>query len=230
MTTFFLFFFILIYSENSQAQNEESRVMLTAGLTWRSTAMNFFNLKSLRPSNIRIPSIYYYEISVQGVSLNIGLQYRLSHRLKLEYHPNLRYDHLRIDTEYIETRYVPKAINSTDSTFVDFYTSEEVKAFIVDHNFNFIFKGKKLDYGIGMTIVASGKLIEYNTSPTTTELFNIEFSTYNAFIVVPIKKVINLEIKALYIPSGFPYNRKEKYMMYSLRAFYKFNLKRKKKG
>jgi hypothetical protein len=42
-------------------------------------------------------------------------------------------------------------------------------------------------------------------------------------VTVPIKKIFNLEIKAMYIPKDFPENPNGKYIMYSLRAYYKFD-------
>lgn len=194
--------FILLFPLEIMGQKNAIQIYPTAGITWRSTAMNFFNFKAVIPADPTIP--YDYERNVQGFSLNPGLQLN-SKFIGFEYYSNLRYDvvHGVIGVE-----------------------NKRVKEFIVDHNFNLIFK-RKIDFGFGLTIINAGKGYEFvNPIP---RYHNIEFKTYNIFVVVPIKKVINLEIKALYIPNNFPENPDEQYIMYSLRAYYKFDFLNKKK-
>lgn len=191
-------FYILINISSALSQESEKPLNFypTAGITWRSTAMNFFNLKGIWPADPTIP--YSYERNVQGLALNIGLQARMKY-VGFEYYPGLRYDAVH-GTIGVENKYV--------------------KEFLIDHNFNF-FVGRKITYGIGISIVNDNKV--YSFVNPILRYHNIEFKTYNFFVTVPIKKVINLEIKALYVPTGFPYNPKEKYIMYSLRVYYKFN-------
>jgi len=63
---------ILIISSDLGAQDKIIEFYPTVGITWRSTAMNFFNFDAVIPDDYGRP--YDYERSVQGVSLNIGLQ------------------------------------------------------------------------------------------------------------------------------------------------------------
>ena len=158
--------------------------------------MNFFNFDAVIPSDPTKP--YDYERNVQGLSINPGLQLQSGY-LGFEYYSNLRYDVVH-GTIGVENKYV--------------------KYFIIDHNINFFVK-RKLSYGVGISIVNDNKV--YSFVNPVLRYHNIEFKTYNVFVTLPIKKIINLEIKALYVPKGFPVNPKEKYIMYSLRAYYKFN-------
>lgn len=188
--------FIILIPCKGYGQEKTLKIYPTAGITWRSTAMNFFNFKSVIPSDPTKP--FPYEKNVQGISFNPGLQI-IGKLIGFEYYPNLRYDvvYSKLETE-----------------------NEYVKEFIVDHNFNLIFK-RKINIGLGLSVVNSGK--GYSFINPVPRYHHIEFKTYNVFIDIPIKKVVNLEIKALYIPKGFPENPNEKYIMYSLRGYYKFN-------
>lgn len=191
--------FILIFSFKSFGQDSGVTIVPTAGITWRSTAMNFFNFKAVIPYDPTNP--YHYEKNVQGFSLNPGLQFKTKF-VGIEYFSNLRYDVVH---------------------YIFGSNNQYKKEFIIDHNFNLILK-KKFDFGFGLTIVNAGKGYEFvNPIP---RYHHIEFKTYNVFVTLPIKEVVNLEIKALYVPKNFPENPNEKYIMYSLRAFYKFKLKR----
>jgi hypothetical protein len=192
---------ILLYPFKTFGQARTIKIYPTAGITWRSTAMNFFNFNAVIPADPTIP--YDYERNVQGFSINPGLQIEVFN-IGFEYYPNLRYDvvHGVIGVE-----------------------NERIREFIIDHNFNLILK-RKIDFGIGLTIVNAGKGYEFvNPIP---RYHNIEFKTYNTFVTIPVKKVINLEIKALYIPKDFPVNPNEQYIMYGLRVYYKFDFLNKK--
>jgi len=214
-----LFFSLIILKTYSQSR--EIKVYPTSGITWRSTAMNFFNFKSIVPADPTKP--YNYERNVQGFGINLGLQLELFNNITFEYYPSLRYDYTHHYYDLSKNRLI-NVING-DSIFGNDYPID-VKEFILDHNFNLIFR-RKIDFGFGLTIVNAGKGYEFvNPIP---RYHNIEFKTYNAFITVPIKKLINLEIKALYIPKDFPENPDEQYIMYSLRAYYKFDFLNKKK-
>lgn len=198
----FIYFPIILSPIVASAQNRLFKLSPTAGITWRSTVMNFFNFNGVVPDDFTKP--YSSEKNVQGFSLNPGIQieYKI---VGFEYYANLRYD----------------------VVYFKFGSNEEYeKDFLLDHNFN-IYINKKIQYGIGLSIINSGKGYEFvNPIP---RYHNIEFKTYNAFVTVPIKKILNLEIKALYIPKDFPENPNEKYIMYSLRVYYKFNFLNKAK-
>ena len=194
--------FILLFPFETIGQEKAIRIYPTAGINWRIAVMNVFNFKAIIPADPTKP--FPYERNVQGFGISPGLQIR-SGIIGFEYYPNLRYDvvYSRIESE-----------------------NDYIKEFIVDHNFNLILK-RKVDFGFGMTIVNAGKGYEFvNPIP---RYHNIEYKTYNVFVTVPIKKVINLEIKALYIPKDFPFNPNEQYVMYSLRAYYKFDFLNRKK-
>lgn len=185
-------------------QEKPIRIYATAGVTWRSTAMNVFNFNGVRTADPTIP--YDYERNVQGFSVNPGLQIRTKY-IGFEYHPNLRYDVVH--------------------GVVIGIPNKRVKEFIVDHNFNLILT-RKIDFGIGLTVVNAGKEYEF-VHRMIPRYHNIEFVTYNVFVTVPVRKVINLEIKALYVPKNFPQNPRSEVIMYSLRAYYMFGLLNKKK-
>jgi len=201
---------------------KRGKIYPTAGITWRSTAMNFFNFNAVLPDDFS--KQYSYERNVQGFSLNIGIQYQLSNSVFLEYYPNLRYDvtHSTYDSKYDRLVLVTSA---GDSSFVNGHPIYE-KSFLIDHNFNIIRKIGRKSFGFGMTIVNTGKTINYplnHRSPNPIiKHQNIEFKTYNAFVTIPLKKIFSLEFKALYIPRDFPWNVSEKYIMYSMRVYYRF--------
>jgi len=214
---------ILIISSDLGAQDKIIEFYPTAGITWRSTAMNFFNFGAVIPDDYTRP--YDYERNVQGVSLNIGLQVQFLDHLTLEYYPNLRYDVLYVEFDPAGKEFI-RLINGDSLFFNDKVIY--IKDFIIDHNWNLSYK-KKLTYGVGISIVNANKVYTFYNPPTLKRYHNIEFKTYNAFIVIPIKKILNLEIKAMYIPRDFPENPNEEYMMYSLRLYYKFDFLKKKK-
>lgn len=193
---------LLLFSlHKANGQEKSITIYPTAGITWRSTAMNFFNFRAIIPADPTRP--YSYEKNVQGLSVNPGMQVR-SGSIGLEYYSNLRYDVVHFKLSSID---------------------EDVKDFIIDHNFNFIVK-RKVDFGVGMSIVNAGE--GYGFVNPIPRYHNIEFKTYNVFVTVPIKKTVNLEIKALYVPIDFPYNPNEQYIMYSLRVYYTFDFLMKK--
>ena len=179
----------------SQEGKRLLKIYPTVGVTWRSTAMNFFNFKAVIPSDPTNP--YHSEKNVQGLSLNLGLQLQINN-VGFEYVPNFRYDVVH---------------------YVFGSNNQYAKDFLIDHNLNFFVK-RKLSYGVGISIVNDNKV--YSFVNPVLRYHSIEFKTYNVFVTVPIKKVLSLEIKALYVPKGFPENPTEKYIMYSLRVYYKF--------
>ena len=186
------------------AQEEKIfKVYPTAGITWRSTAMNFFNFDAVIPADPTKP--YNYERNVQGLGINPGLQLQFK-LVGVEYYPSLRYDVIHSDV-HIENKYT--------------------KGFLIDHNIN-LFVKRKILYGVGFSIVNDNEV--YSFVNPTLRYHNLEFKTYNFFVTVPIiKKIMQLEIKALYVPKDFPENPDEDYIMYSLRAYYKFDFLNKPK-
>ena len=217
----FLTLLLLIVS-NSNSLSQNIKVYPTAGITWRSTAMNFFNFNRIIPADPRVP--YNYEKNVQGLALNLGLQIYIFESIAIDYYPSLRYDYITHSFDPSKDRLL-NVING-DSVFGN-DSPIYVKEFIVDHNFNILIKKGNIEYGVGVTVVNYNKGFHYeNPNPL---YHNIEFLTYNVFINIPINKALMLEMKALYVPKDFPENPYEQYMMYSLRAYYKFDFLNKKK-
>lgn len=205
---------------HAQSLDSQSKWQPTIGVTWRSTAMNFFDFGPIIPMDWNMK--YTYEKNVQGFSLNPGVQYQLSRTLFLEYYPNLRYDvtHSVWSKKHDVFQFVS---DEGDSLFINNNPSYS-KSFLIDHNFNIIRRKGKLALGMGMTIVNAGKTINYPIAhryPANRRIQNIEFRTLNGFVVIPVKKIYNLELKAMYIPRDFPKNIYEQYMMYSIRVYYK---------
>ena len=206
------------------AQQREPNLTGTIGITWRSTAMNFFNFKYVY-TDPRISS-YDYERNVQGLSINIGLIYQISSKLSLEYHPNIRYDQITFDRDTVGwTKSIVGTQTGDTVIYQPIYEQIPNKESILDHNFNLVFR-KKLNWGLGLSIINTGKSFQYENpigSPPKTE--NIQFVTYNAFAVIPVKKILFLELKALYtnnLPTSDP---NDNHIMYSARLFYKVRFK-----
>lgn len=197
------FLSMLLTIVNFDCKSQNTKWNLTSGLTWRSTVMNFFNLKGLWPSDLTVP--YRYEKNVQGFSLNLGVKYETS-KYSLEYCPNFRYDvthsNLKIENDYF-------------------------KSFIIDHNINFLIR-RKISYGLGMSIINHNEGFEFENPVGVHRYKNIEFSTINCLMVIPMKKRVFLELKALYIPRGFPLDEEKKYITYSMRGYYQLPIQRKK--
>lgn len=188
--------FVVSISFQSFAQKETIKLYPTAGATLRAGIMNFYNFKTIwsdRPYNL-----YPSERNIDGLSLNPGLAIALNH-FEVEYFLNLRYD---------VVHYSASKENSVE------------RDFLLDHNINFAYR-RKASYGIGFSIINSGKGFWYDDP--TPRYQDIEFKTVNFFVTIPVWKILNLEIKALYMPNGYPYNRNEDYIMYSLRLYYRFN-------
>ncbi len=201
----------------SLAQTHESKLAVTGGLTFRTTAMNFLNFKEIVPADPTIP--YHYEKNVQGIGLNLGVKYRLFEKVYIEYYPSLRYDVVYIEFNPEDRRFTGVTHNG-DSAFVN-SRSIPVKDFLVDQNLNLVF-GKKLSYGLGISVVNANKTFSF-TNPTPRQ-HNIQFTTYNLFIVFDVLRNTGFEIKGQYVPSGFPENPEEDYLMFSFRLFYELSI------
>jgi hypothetical protein len=196
-------FLLTIFPEPAKSQEKLIDIYPTLGLTWRSTAMNNFNFGAVLPDD---PTKYYpYEKNVQGFSLNTGIQLDFWKSFVFEYVPNLRYDvsHFRFNGSSDEVMYL--------------------KEFMIDHNLNIAVRKKLLYGGVGLSIINVNKGYAFENPIGVSRYHDIEFTTYNAFITFPIKKVLNLEFKVLYSKNNFPFNKNEEYLMYSFRLFYTFD-------
>lgn len=203
----------------------QPKIQLSTGITWRSTAMHVFNFK-----NVSVPSAdpYSYEKNVQGLSLNIGVQFFVFDRIAIEYIPNIRYDVTKTVRGNLLRKELIRISNQGDSLFINFYSPDTYKKeLIFDHNINLI-RYSDLIYGFGVSIVNSNKSIFYENPVGVRRSLSLEFITANAIIVFPLRKSLNLELKALYVPKNFPEDRTNDFMMYSIRAYYVFSFTRMK--
>ena len=224
MGVFLILIFCIFPGQMAIAQQREPNLTGTIGITWRSTPIDFFNSKYI-DIHSRIPS-YNDERNVQGFSLNIGLIYRISSILSLEYHPNIRYDQITFHQDTVGwMRSITRTQTGVTVTYQPIHEQIPNKEFILDHNFNLVFT-TKLNWGLGLSIINTGKSFQYENpigSPSKTE--NIQFVTYNAFVVIPVKKILFLELKALYtnnLPASDP---NDNHIMFSTRLFYKIRFK-----
>ncbi|HNR72878.1 MAG TPA: hypothetical protein PKM03_01585 [Cyclobacteriaceae bacterium] len=79
-----------------------------------------------------------------------------------------------------------------------------------------------------MSIINHNEGFEFENPVGVHRYKNIEFSTINCLMVIPMKKQVFLELKALYIPKGFPLDEEKKYITYSMRVYYQLPIQRKK--
>lgn len=179
----------------------------TGGVAFRTGIMNFFNFKYKWPQSFIRP--YHPEKNVHGISLCPGLMMEAGH-FQLEYFAGLRHD-------------VLYEIQGVDNAYF--------RDFILDHHINISLSIRKFSYGVGTSIINVGKSFTYNTNIYNPKYIHesLEFKTVNFFVTLPVWKILNLETKAIYMPNGYPYNRHKKYIMYSIRLFYKFRFLSKKR-
>jgi len=195
---------LLFIAGSSNGQIQSLEIFPTIGFSARSTPTGVFDFRGV--NSIDPTLIYSDEANLQGFSFNPGIQFRWG-KVGLEYYPNLRYD----------------AIYSKLSTGS---SNDYVKEFIVDHNINVLFRGRRIDYGLGISVINAGKGF-VNPYPDP-RYIDIQFNTYNIFMVIPIKKIIHLELMALYIPRNLPSVPDKDAMMLNLRVYYKFDFLNKK--
>ena len=222
---------MLCTSINSHGQKSESErtegatfiITPAVGLSWRSTTIGLTRPKGMvRVSGYQIP--YNYEKNIQGASLNPSVNiYVRPARIAIEYAPNLRYDHL-YNVWSDSCHWMQLDVNPRP--MCHYPLLEEVKGFIVDHNFNFFIRlgenkdKRKTRIGVGLSFVNSGKSF---TSQNGQNYWDLAFTTYNLAFQIPIKKHFTVEPKILYIPQDFPDNSANRYISFSLRTFYSFN-------
>lgn len=199
--TTFCLLLLLLPSLHSLAQTKAVSIHPTFGMSFRSTAMNFFNFRAVERRDFTLP--YNYEKNVQGIALDLGVQLDVL-SIGLEYSPRFRFDYVHSNYDIALQEPLP-----------------DTKDFLLDHNVNIFFR-RKIIYGTGFTIVNAGKGYWFENPVGFRRYHNIEFMTYNLFVGVPVKKHLCLEFKAQYIPENFPINRQDDYIMYSLKAYYTF--------
>ena len=227
----YLFLLLLVgvsfYSQGQPSQSkqiEEATFVITPaiGLSWRSTAIGLSGHRGM-VRGFQIP--YNYEKNIQGASLNPSINiYIRPAQLAIEYAPNLRYDHLynvwSDSCHLMQLDFNPRPV-------CHYLLLDEVKGFIIDHNFNFFIRlGKSKDkrktrVGFGLSLVNSGK--DFTSQNDYGQVYwNLAFTTYNLALQIPIKKHFTVEPKVLYIPQDFPDGPAQRYLSFSLRTFYNF--------
>ncbi|MEO1052365.1 MAG: hypothetical protein AAFX87_17155 [Bacteroidota bacterium] len=196
-----------------QSEEPQSKIELfpTIGITWRSPATQFFDFSGVFPEEMN--SLYDDERNTQGLALNTGLLIRYNEKFEFEYYPGWRYDVVQRE---------PGVLNS------------RIRQFIVDHNWNIQYK-KKLGVGIGFSIINTGKGYFNDLELHGNQEFrSIQFESFNFFVDIPIKKVIDFEVKVQYVRRDFPANRTLDVTMLNLRVYYRFRflngIRRESKG
>ena len=187
----FLVLNALIFFPNIiNAQNFWEKLNFTGGITFRTTAVtDFYNFDIIFPDDGT--KLYNYESNIQGFALNPGLLFNDAY-LNIEYFPSLRYDVVRnvLGVENAKKR-----------------------EFIIDHNFNFGIKWKKLVYGLGMTIINAGKGY-YFVNPMPIIRYNdIEFKK-NSIVPGGLFEISKSDEKKLDIYEDFPILYKKIYFYY----------------
>uniref|UniRef100_UPI004049DF97 hypothetical protein n=1 Tax=Fulvivirga sp. TaxID=1931237 RepID=UPI004049DF97 len=204
-----LILILTVFSVNlAVAQESKVNFSATAGITWRSPAMAIFNFNGVHRSDFQSP--YVDERNIQGFGLNLGIRAKYK-KVGFEYYPSFRYDVISNNWE-------------TPNIYDDY-----IKEFIVDHNFSFFVK-RKLTYGLGATIVNTGKNIDgiVNGVPKT---LNIQFFTINGSVAVPVKSIMDLEFRVHYLPVGYSSYDSANTLLYTVRAYREFDsIFRKKKS
>lgn len=138
---------------------QQSLISLEAGLSWRSTIVDAFNLQTVEETNGFFD--YNYKANVQGLSFSPGIKFNHPNNIfSFAYHPNLRYDHPH---------------------------HNEIQEFIIDHNFHLIINGK-LKYGIGYSVLNYGKGLSYKLNDNY-HYQDLVFSSFNVFTVIPMNKL-----------------------------------------
>jgi hypothetical protein len=209
---------ILINSWNCYGQSKPLALSFEAGITWRSTMMNVFNLRRVDAFDPLTP--FDYERHVQGLSLSLGAKlYHKKSQMGIGYAPTFRYD-------YVHGTFLGTA-NSRESEKYDFLTEHH---FYLFRYFKWRYKSTKNSYiGLGLASMNLGKkywidnkindtLFRFNPS----FLFDIQFMTIDLRYGIPVTKHWYIEPMAQLIPKTFPSNKERMFLMYSLRLLYNF--------
>jgi hypothetical protein len=184
------------------AQNAKKvRVFPTAGISWRSTLMDITDFRLNRlfhgvgRADLTVP--YDSERNVQGFSFTPGVTVT-GWNFGLEYVPALRYD------------------------VTHQAAGERIKSFLTDHHVNFFRMARKIQYGVGISVVNFGHQFSFENQPGVPRSLDIEFATYNALVILPLSHGLAIEFKAHVIPKGFPIQPEGQYLSFSTRVFYRF--------
>ncbi|MEQ9232064.1 MAG: hypothetical protein RIF46_15375 [Cyclobacteriaceae bacterium] len=174
------------------AQN--TKLEANVGLSWRSTAHRLVSAEKLGDFNGQRTCCYDSERGLQGFGLDAGLEWLFAEKLQLEYNPRFRYDYAGSSANY---------------------------EFILDHNINLTRNAGQFAYGIGYSLINSGK----DFTDEDGNKNDLGLSSYNAVGRMVIFKEMEMEVKAMYIPNGFygffpELEKDEPHMAYSLRFIY----------
>ncbi|WP_128546991.1 hypothetical protein [Larkinella soli] len=185
-----------------------------AGVSARSTLMNFLNFRRVDAYDPIIP--FNYEKHLQGTAVNLGFSF-FCRPIKsgLAYSPSFRYD-------------IIHGTFSIPNYKKDFLTEHHVfayKAFWLNP------KRKKYHYlGLGIGIMNPGKkyLITKEIGNGNVRLIkqdfylNMQYNVIDIRFGVPISRRFWIEPIASIIPKTFPVNKRDTFIMYSLKFSYSF--------
>lgn len=199
------------------AQEKKLEFNVSVSPMWQSTVMNFFNFRSVGdPSTLYLR--YRYEKNIQGVGANAAFQlYSPKHRLGFEFSPTLRYD-------YVYSTYTQQ--NNKDQV-----SGKDINDIIFNFGFSLYWnpqswqnkQGVRHLAGLGYNIVNIGKRHEYyNSWIQKNEIVVYQLETVTGHYTLPIKSHFIIEPKFYFIPRGFPKNKENKYIFYSLKVGYRF--------
>ena len=149
------------------------------------------------------------EDNLTGIALNIGLQLTTG-KIGIEYNPSIRY-----------------GVYATSGGIGNVSGLEAKRKILIDHHFN-VWLNRRIDFGVGISMLNAGETMNmsivqgagvFNSLGTIEQ--NIQMTSYNLMVNIPIKEVVNFELKAHLIPPGFP-DANRFTSAVSLRVYYKF--------
>jgi hypothetical protein len=220
-----LLFCLAPYLSSYSQPLENVRIEVSAGGTWQSTIMNFFNFRQVPRFSPYMP--YVYECNIQGVgfqpTLRIGLK---ESRFRVLYSPTLRHDyvqHIRAEPPSVERHNVYKW----------FLNHHFVLHWEVNRKPNKF--GRHQTLGLGYSLFNPKKYrVEFYDPRFGGQQFAIplRFPTFTARYEWPIKKHLELAAHAHYLYGYYPdtpFSPQLHYMLYSLSFSYNWQLDKSRK-
>lgn len=191
------------FNAASQANDQQPiEFQVSAGPSYRSYGMKPFTFDRLYKRTVAPTSVGRV---FQGIGLTLGLSASYQ-QLGVTYAPNFLYDVI-----YMSFR----------------PTFRSHRKFTVDHQF-FLFFQRKWRYSAGYFICYDNTSYPYQWDGQT-HIQNMEFDGICLAIAAPVRSWLNVEAKVMYVRSGYPNNPWEEAMLYGLRVYHTFDLKRKEK-
>ncbi len=209
--------FLTIQSTESKAQENSEKVSITAGITLRTNADTYFQSVTTRQIFYRP---FEYDQNLIGKRLSLGVEYQLSNRIAIEYYANLGYDNV---ASYPDANSRVFIISPDGDTLGGYNNRIDIREFLIDHNIQLVRRGK-INYGVGFSLINAGKGLENEVNGRPV-FQNIQFTSYNAFMQIPLWKGLHTELKIQYLTTGLPTPPND--MLIAMRVFYRFTGKSK---